>query len=85
MFVRYIPVLLIKNGGLYKTRKFKEATYLGDPVNTLKIFNDKCVDELVLLDISAARRSHEPNITLLKEIAGECFMPLALRRGGCKY
>lgn len=81
MHARYIPVLLLKDGGLYKTRKFGKETYLGDPVNTIKIFNDKLVDELVFLDIAAARRKSEPNIELLKEIAGECFMPLAYGGG----
>ncbi len=81
MHARYIPVLLLKDGGLYKTRKFGKETYLGDPVNTIKIFNDKLVDELVFLDIAAARRRSEPNIEMLKEIAGECFMPLAYGGG----
>lgn len=77
MHTRYIPILLLKNGGLYKTRKFRNETYLGDPVNTIKIFNDKLVDELVFLDIAAARSRAGPNIEMLREIAGECFMPLA--------
>lgn len=78
---RYVPILLLKEGGLYKTRKFDKETYLGDPVNTIKIFNDKLVDELVFLDIAAARRKSEPNIEMLKDIAGECFMPLAYGGG----
>lgn len=81
MHARYIPVLLLKDGGLYKTRKFEKETYLGDPINTIKIFNDKLVDELVFLDIAAARRKTAPNIQVLKEIAGECFMPLAYGGG----
>ena len=81
MHVRYIPVLLLRDGGLYKTRKFEKETYLGDPINIIKIFNDKCVDELVLLDIAAARNRSEPNFEILKEIAGECFMPLAYGGG----
>jgi len=81
MHARYIPVLLLKDGGLYKTRKFRKETYLGDPVNTMKIFNDKLVDELVFLDIAAARCKSEPNFEMLKEIAGECFMPLAYGGG----
>lgn len=81
MHTRYIPILLLKDGGLYKTRKFGKDTYLGDPVNTIKIFNDKLVDELVLLDIAAARSRAAPNIEMLKEIAGECFMPLAYGGG----
>lgn len=78
---RYIPILLLKNGGLYKTRKFGNETYLGDPINTVRIFNDKLVDELIFLDIAAARRKSEPDIELLKQIAGECFMPLAYGGG----
>lgn len=81
MHTRYIPILLLKDGGLYKTRKFGKETYLGDPVNTIKIFNDKLVDELVFLDIAAARSRAAPNIEMLKEIAGECFMPLAYGGG----
>lgn len=81
MHKRYIPVLLLKDSGLYKTRKFGKEIYLGDPVNTIKIFNDKLVDELIFLDIAAARRKSKPNIEMLKEIAGECFMPLAYGGG----
>ena len=72
---------MLKNGGLYKTRKFDKETYLGDPINTIKIFNDKLVDELVFLDIGIARERSEPNIKVLSEIAGECFMPLSYGGG----
>lgn len=81
MLKRYIPVLLLKNGGLYKTRKFANETYLGDPINTIKIFNDKLVDELAFLDIGAAKERTEPDIRMLSEIAGECFMPLSYGGG----
>lgn len=81
MRARFIPILLLKDGGLYKTRKFAKETYLGDPVNTIKIFNEKLVDELIFLDIAAARRKCGPNIEMLKDIAGECFMPLAYGGG----
>ncbi|MCZ8158975.1 MAG: AglZ/HisF2 family acetamidino modification protein [Rhizobiaceae bacterium] len=81
MHSRFIPVLLLKDGGLYKTRRFRNETYLGDPVNTLKIFNDKQVDEVVLLDIGAARTGAAPDIRMLREIASECFMPLAYGGG----
>ena len=81
MLTRYIPLLLLKNGGLYKTRKFAKETYLGDPINTIKIFNDKLVDELAFLDIGVARERTEPNIKMLREIAGECFMPLSYGGG----
>jgi cyclase len=79
--MRYIPILLLKDGGLYKTRKFSKETYLGDPINTIKIFNDKLVDELVFLDISAARSRSSPNLDVLREISSECFMPLAYGGG----
>tara|TARA_R100000687_G_scaffold83282_1_gene85441 strand:+ start:877 stop:1620 length:744 start_codon:yes stop_codon:yes gene_type:complete len=81
MHIRFIPILLLRDGGLYKTRKFGKETYLGDPVNTIKIFNDKLVDELIFLDIAAARSRAAPNIEMLKEIASECFMPLAYGGG----
>ena len=81
MLKRYIPVLLLKNGGLYKTRKFANEIYLGDPINTIKIFNDKLVDELAFLDIGAAKERTEPDIKMLSEIAGECFMPLSYGGG----
>ncbi len=80
-YSRYIPVLLLKNGGLYKTQKFGNETYLGDPINTIKIFNEKLVDELIFLDIEAARSKSKPNIDILKEIAAECFMPLTYGGG----
>ncbi len=81
MRMRYIPILLVIDGGLYKTRKFGKATYLGDPINIVKIFNDKLVDELIFLDISAARNRTFPNMEILREIASECFMPLAYGGG----
>jgi len=79
--IRVIPVLLLENNGLVKTIRFKKRTYIGDPINSVKILNDKEVDELVLLDIQATRRGDGPNITLITEIAGECFMPLAYGGG----
>ena len=81
MRTRIIPILLLKNEGLYKTRKFKNETYVGDPINAVRIFNDKEVDELAFLDISAARDGKDPNIEILKDIAGECFMPLSYGGG----
>ena len=78
---RIIPILLLKGAGLYKTRKFTNETYIGDPINAVKIFNDKEVDELAFLDINAARTGKEPDFALLKDIAGECFMPLAYGGG----
>ena len=73
---RVIPCLLLKGRGLYKTVKFANAKYVGDPVNAVKIFNEKEVDELLLLDITATHENREPNYELIADIAGECFMPL---------
>ena len=78
---RVIPCLLLSGTGLVKTRKFKNPTYIGDPINAIRIFNEKEVDELVLLDINATLDSRGPNFDLVEEIAGECFMPLAYGGG----
>jgi cyclase len=78
---RVIPCLLLLNKGLVKTRKFKEPTYLGDPINVVKIFNAKEVDELVFLDITASLESRKPPFEYLSEIATECFMPLGYGGG----
>lgn len=78
---RIIPVLLLKNTGLYKGKKFKDHRYVGDPINAVKIFNDKEVDELVFLDITASLDNKEPNYTMLHDISSECFMPLAYGGG----
>lgn len=79
--VRVIPILLIKDGGLVKSVKFKDYKYVGDPINAVKIFNDKEVDEIVILDISASAARTSPNLKAIKEIAGEAFMPLAYGGG----
>lgn len=71
---RVIPVLLLKNDGLVKTIKFKSPKYIGDPLNAVKIFNEKEVDELSILDISS--NLNGPNFKIIEEIASECFMPL---------
>ena len=73
---RIIPCLLIKNNGLVKTIKFSDPKYLGDPINTVRIFNEKFVDELIVLDIDATNNSIEPNFELIKKLASECRMPL---------
>jgi cyclase len=78
---RVIPCLLLRNAGLVKTVRFGEAKYVGDPINAVKIFNEKEVDELVLLDIEASKRHCEPNYDLLADIASECFMPLCYGGG----
>lgn len=78
---RVIPVLLLKGSGLVKTVKFREPTYVGDPINAVKIFNEKEVDELTLLDISATPEGHAPPLKAVAEIASECFMPLCYGGG----
>ncbi len=78
---RVIPVLLIRNKGLVKTVKFDKGKYIGDPINAVKIFNDKEVDELVLLDIDASKENRKPDFEAIKNIASECFMPLAYGGG----
>jgi len=72
---------LLRGRGLYKTVRFKDPKYVGDPVNAVKIFNEKEVDELILLDISATAEKREPNFALIEEIASECFMPLGYGGG----
>lgn len=81
LLVRYIPCLLLKDNGLVKTVNFKNPKYVGDPINTVRIFNEKEVDELIFLDIEATPKNREPNYKLLAEIANECFMPLAYGGG----
>ena len=78
---RVIPCLQIIDGGLYKTTQFKNPKYIGDPINAVKIFNEKEVDELMVLDITATKSNKEPNYELLKQLASECFMPLAYGGG----
>lgn len=78
---RVIPCLLLHNRGFVKTVRFKEPTYLGDPINIVKIFNDKEVDELVILDITATAKGKSPNFELLADIAGEAFVPLGYGGG----
>ena len=79
--VRIIPVLLLDNGGLYKTINFKNPKYIGDPINSVKIFNEKEVDELLLLDYRASMEKRGPNFDKIAEIAGEAFMPMAYGGG----
>lgn len=80
---RIIPCLLLRDGGLVKTVGFSQPTYIGDPINAVRIFNDKEVDELVLLDIRATIEGRGPTFQLVAELAGECFMPLAYGGGIC--
>ena len=79
---RVIPVLQIDEGGwLVKTRQYQSPRYLGDPINAVKIFNEKQVDELVVIDIAASRSQREPAYPLLADIASEAFMPVAYGGG----
>ena len=78
---RIIPTLLIDDRDLIKTVQFGKRTYLGDPVNAVKIFNRKGIDELSILDIGATKNNREPDYDLLKDIASEAFMPLSYGGG----
>ena len=78
---RIIPTLLLKNESLVKTKKFGKFTYVGDPANTVRIFNELEVDELLFLDITASLEKRSPNLKVLSEIADECFMPLGYGGG----
>jgi len=78
---RFIPVLLLKGQGLVKTVRFKDPTYVGDPINAIRIFNQKEVDELVFLDITATREDREPPYRKISEVASECFMPFCYGGG----
>ena len=78
---RIIPSLLIKNKGLVKTKNFKEPKYVGDPINAVRIFNEKEVDEIMISDIDATVLNLEPNFTLIKKLAAECRMPLCYSGG----
>src|SRR6266550_118167 len=78
---RVIPCLLLHEGGLVKTQKFANPQYVGDPINAIRIFNEKEVDELLVLDIDASKEDREPSYDLIEQLAGECFMPLAYGGG----
>lgn len=78
---RITPCLLLRNGGLVKTVKFKDEKYVGDPVNAVRIFNEKEADELIVLDIDASTTGAEPNFKLIAQLAVECRMPLCYGGG----
>lgn len=78
---RIVPCLLIQNKGLVKTVKFKDPKYVGDPLNAVRIFNEKEVDELIVIDIDATRERRGPDMNLIKNIAHECNMPLCYGGG----
>lgn len=78
---RIIPSLLLHDGGLAKTRQFKNPKYVGDPLNAVKIFNEKAVDELMFVDIDATVMGRDPNMVLLRSLAMESRMPLCYGGG----
>lgn len=81
MRMRIIPCLLLHNGGLVKSVKFKDYKYVGDPINAVKIFNEKEADEIAILDIGATAEKRSPGMQLIREIASEAFMPVAYGGG----
>lgn len=81
VFPRLIPLLLIHGGRLEKSTRFGGWRYVGDVLNAIKIFNEKDVDELIVLDVDAAREGRGPDLAMLEQLAGECFMPLAYGGG----
>ena len=78
---RIIPCLLLRGGGLVKTRRFGEDKYVGDPINAVRIFNEKEVDELIVLDIDATGEGREPDYSMIEHLAAECRMPLCYGGG----
>jgi imidazole glycerol-phosphate synthase subunit HisF len=78
---RIMPCLLYNGKGLVKTIQFKDPQYIGDPINAIKIYNEKEVDELILLDINASLEKRKPNFEKIAEFASECFMPLTYGGG----
>lgn len=78
---RIIPSLLLNGNGLVKTVRFSKPVYVGDPINAIHIFNEKEVDELLVLDIQASKQKRRPNFELIESIASECFMPLCYGGG----
>ena len=78
---RVIPLLLIEKGKLVKTVQFKKAKYVGDPINAVKIFNEKEIDEIIILDITATVEKRAPDIQMITDLAGECFMPFCYGGG----
>ena len=78
---RIIPTLLIKDKGLVKSTNFKDFKYVGDPLNAVRIFNEKNVDELIVLAIDATANGVEPDFKLIEHLAAECRMPLCYGGG----
>ena len=84
LMTRAMPCLLLRNGRLVKTVRFRAPSYVGDPVNAIKIYNEKEVDELILVDITATVEQRPPPFELLAELVDECFMPLCYGGGICR-
>src|SRR4030042_1046395 len=81
LYPRIIPCLLVKNKGLVKTVNFKNPKYVGDPINAVKIFNEKEVDELIVLDIDATLEQRGPDFNMIRNLAEECRMPFCYGGG----
>ena len=81
IYNRVIPVLLLMDNGLYKTKQFNNPIYIGDPINAVKIFNEKEVDELILLDITSTSENKEIQYDFIKDIVSEAFMPICYGGG----
>lgn len=81
LYPRIIPCLLVHKNGLVKTTKFKDPKYVGDPINAVKIFNEKEVDELIVIDIDASAKGREPDYKMIQNLALECRMPLCYGGG----
>jgi cyclase len=81
LYPRIIPCLLVHNRGLVKTVKFKDPKYVGDPINAVKIFNEKEVDELIVVDIDATAQNYEPDYKMIENLAVECRMPFCYGGG----
>ena len=78
---RVIPVLLLSQHRFVKTQKFGSPIYIGDPINTIRIFNEKEVDEIIIIDIDASKQSKAPDFKFIEDLAAECFMPLTYGGG----
>jgi cyclase len=81
LFPRIIPCLLVRNGGLVKTTNFSNPKYVGDPINAVRIFNEKEVDEIIVIDIDATSENREPDYRMIDHLAAECRMPLCYGGG----
>lgn len=81
LYPRIIPCLLVKEKGLVKTVRFSNPKYVGDPINAVRIFNEKEVDELIVLDIDATTEKRGPDMTMIRNLAAECRMPLCYGGG----